>query len=234
MRRIYFIGLISYTLIVLHVAFPNIFSFEDVETVHIGIFIFILFVVDCCISIWLSKRKHVQDKKEMERKKRKRSFWITTYCFSLVIAAACFSEHIPLERVNIGFGAFVFAYYFFMHFLPYMKEKRGEEEDPLVEEAREQEHKRIEEDIQKLGEQKWYLKSKIIYVLCFITPPIGYLYVFCLRKKMTEDARQSYLTVATIMMALWSLKFLPPYILAITVAVIACLVFLVKYVKYVK
>ncbi|EEM69526.1 MULTISPECIES: hypothetical protein [Bacillus] len=231
MRRIYFIGLISYTLIVLHVAFPNIFSFEDVETVHIGIFIFILFVVDCCISIWLSKRKHVQDKKEMERKKRKRSFWITTYCFSLVIAAACFSEHIPLERVNIGFGAFVFAYYFFMHFLPYMKEKRGEEEDPLVEEAREQEHKRIEEDIQKLGEQKWYLKSKIIYVLCFITPPIGYLYVFCLRKKMTEDARQSYLTVATIMMALWSLKFLPPYILAITVAVIACLVFLVKYVK---
>ena len=63
-----------------------------------------------------------------------------------------------------------------------MKEKRGEEEDPLVEEAREQEHKRIEEDIQKLGEQKWYLKSKIIYVLCLITPPIGYVYVFCLRK----------------------------------------------------
>ena len=229
MRRIYFIGLILYTLIVLHVAFPNIFSFEDVETVHIGIFIFILFVVDCCISIWLSKRKHVQDKKEMERKKRKRSFWITTYCFSLVIAAACFSEHIPLERVNIGFGAFVFAYYFFMHFLPYMKEKRGEGEDPLVEEAREQEHKRIEEDIQKLGEQKWYLKSKIIYVLCFITPPIGYLYVFCLRKKMTEDARQSYLTVATIMMALWSLKFLPPYVLAIAIVVVVCLVFIVKY-----
>ena len=231
MRRIYFIGLILYTLIVLHVAFPNIFSFEDVETVHIGIFIFILFVVDCCISIWLSKRKHVQDKKEMERKKRKRSFWMMTYCLSLVLTAVFFSEHIPIERLNIGFGAFVFAYYFFMHFLPYMKEKRGEEEDPLVEEAREQEHKRIEEDIQKLGEQKWYLKSKIIYVLCFITPPIGYLYVFCLRKKMTEDARQSYLTVATIMMALWSLKFLSPYILAITVVIVACLVFIVKYVK---
>ena len=231
MRRIYFIGLILYTLIVLHVTFPNIFSFEDVETVHIGIFIFILFVVDCCISIWLSKRKHVQDKKEMERKKRKRSFWMMTYCLSLVLTAVFFSEHIPIERLNIGFGAFVFAYYFFMHFLPYMKEKRGEEEDPLVEEAREQEHKRIEEDIQKLGEQKWYLKSKIIYVLCFITPPIGYLYVFCLRKKMTEDARQSYLTVATIMMALWSLKFLPPYVLAIVIVVVVCFVFIVKYVK---
>ncbi|HFJ9509162.1 hypothetical protein ACTFRN_10150 [Bacillus cereus group sp. MYBK245-2] len=231
MRRIYFIGLILYTLIVLHVAFPNVFSFEDVETVHIGIFIFILFVVDCCISIWLSKRKHVHDKKEIERKKRKRSFWMMTYCLSLALTAVFFSEHVPLERLNIGFGAFVFAYYFFMHFLPYMKEKRGEEEDPLVEEAREQEHKRIEEDIKKLGEQKWYLKSKIIYVLCFITPPIGYLYVFCLRKKMTEDARQSYLTVATIMMALWSLKFLPPYVLAVAIIVLVCLVFIVKYVK---
>ncbi|MGE1128055.1 hypothetical protein [Bacillus wiedmannii] len=231
MRRIYFIGIILYTLIVLHVAFPNIFSFEDVETVHVGIFIFILFVVDCCISIWLSKRKHVQDKKEMERKKRKRSFWMTTYCFSLVIAAAFLSENVPLDRLNIGFGAFLFAYYFFMHFLPYMKEKRGEEEDPLVEEAREREHKRIEEDIQKLGEQKWYLKSNIIYVLCFITPPIGYLYVFLFRKKMTEDAKQTYLTVATIMMALWSLKFLPPYVLAIVIVVVVCFVFIVKYVK---
>ncbi|MGN4444466.1 hypothetical protein ACTFOB_05985 [Bacillus cereus group sp. MYBK79-1] len=231
MRRIYFIGLILYMLIVLHAAFPNIFSFEDLETVHVGIFIFILFVVDCCISIWLSKRKDVQDKKEMERKKRKRSFWMTTYCFSLILVAAFLNENIPLERLNIGFGAFVFAYYFFRNFLPYMKEKREEEDDPLVEEAREQEHKRIEEDIQKLGEQKWYLKSKIIYVLCFITPPIGYLYVFLLRKKMTEDARQSYLTVATIMMALWSLKFLPPYVLAITVVIAACLVFIVKYVK---
>ncbi|MED2933411.1 hypothetical protein P4308_15135 [Bacillus wiedmannii] len=231
MRRIYFIGLILYTLIVLHVAFQNIFSFKDVETVHVGIFIFILFVVDCCISIWLSKRKHVQDKKEMERKKRKRSFWMTTYCFSLVIVAAFLSENVPLDRLNIGFGAFVFVYYFFMHFLPYMKEKRGEEEDPLVEEAREREHKRIEEDIQKLGEQKWYLKSNIIYVLCFITPPIGYLYVFLLHKKMTEDAKQTYLTVATIMMALWSLKFLPPYVLAIVIVVVVCFVFIVKYVK---
>ena len=101
-----------------------------------------------------------------------------TYCLSLVLTA--FSEHIPLERLNIGFGAFVFAYYFYA--LSSLYEKRGEEENPLVEEASKQEHKRIEEDIKKLGEQKWYLKSKIIYVLCFITPPIGYLYVFLLRK----------------------------------------------------
>ncbi|EJQ15684.1 hypothetical protein CN941_18620 [Bacillus cereus] len=231
MRRIYFVGLIVYTLIVLHVAFPSVFSFENVDTVHVAIFIFTLFVIDCCISIWLSNRKNVQDKTEIERKKRKRSFWMTTYCFSLVIAAAFLSEHIPLERLDIEFWAIVFACYFFMHFLPYMKERRGEKEDQIEEEVGEQESKRIEEDIKKLGEQKWYLKSKIIYVLCFITPPIGYLYVFCLRKKMTEDAKQTYLTVATIMMALWSLKFLPPYVLAVTVVVVACLVFIVKFVK---
>jgi cobalamin synthase len=231
MRRIYFVGLILYTLIVLHVAFPKIFSFENVKTIHIAIFIFTLFVVDCCISIWLSRRKNAQDKKEIERKKRKRSFWMTTYCFSLVIAAACFSEHIPLERLDIEFWAIVFACYFFMHFLPYMKERRGEEEDPIEEEARELESKRIEEEIKKVGEQKWYLKSKIIYVLCFITPPIDYLYVFLLRKKMTEDAKQTYLTVATIMMALWSLKFLPANVFAIVIVIAACLLFIVKYVK---
>ena len=48
--------------------------------------------------------------------------------------------------------------------------------------------------------------------------------------KMTADARQTYLTIATIMMALWSLKFLPPYVLAITVVVVACLVFIVKFI----
>ena len=69
MRRIYFIGLILYTFIVLHVAFPNIFSFEDLETVHVAIFIFALFVVDCFISIWLSKRKRYTRQKEMERKR---------------------------------------------------------------------------------------------------------------------------------------------------------------------
>ncbi|KMN45433.1 hypothetical protein VK90_09070 [Bacillus sp. LK2] len=73
MRRIYFIGLILYTLIVLHVAFPEIFSFENVTTIHIAIFIFTLFVVDCCISLWISSKKEVQevkDKKEIERKNR--------------------------------------------------------------------------------------------------------------------------------------------------------------------
>lgn len=73
MRRIYFIGLILYTLIVLHVAFPSVFSFENVTTIHIATFIFILFVVDCCISLWFSRKKKVQevkDKKEIEWKKR--------------------------------------------------------------------------------------------------------------------------------------------------------------------
>ncbi|EOW9528018.1 hypothetical protein ACO11K_001667 [Bacillus cytotoxicus] len=52
-----------------------------------------------------------------------------------------------------------------------------------------------------------------------------------LRKKMTEEVRRSYLTIATIMMAVWSLKFLPAYVLAVVIVVVVCLVFIVKYVK---
>ena len=96
MRRIYFIGIIMYTLIVLHVAFPNIFSFEDVGTVHVGIFILILFVVDFCISIWLSKRKHVQDKKKWNEKEK--TFILDDDVLFIFSAYCCFfSEHIPLK-----------------------------------------------------------------------------------------------------------------------------------------
>ncbi|KEK21834.1 WVD2 family protein [Bacillus gaemokensis] len=234
MRRIYFVGLILYTLIVLHVAFPETFSLAYVKTIHIALFIFGLFVVDCCISLWLSqkqKKQETEDKKEIERKKRKRSFWMTTYCFSLAVIAAFVSEHIPLERLDIKFSAIVFTCYFFFHFIPYMKEKRGEEEDPVEREAREQENKRVEEEIKQLGKQKWYLKSKLVYILCFITPPIGYIYVLLLRKKMMKDAKDTYLVVATLMMGLWSLKFLPSYLYAIVIIIVACLVFIGKYVK---
>ena len=108
-----------------------------------------------------------------------------------------------------------------------MKEKRGEEENPLVEEEKEQEHKRIEGDIKKLGEQKWYLKSKSYTFFALLRRQLV-ICMFSYFVKMTEGARRTYLTVATIMMALWSLKFLPPYVLAITVVVVACLLFIVK------
>ncbi|PEY42387.1 hypothetical protein CN354_02775 [Bacillus cereus] len=230
MRRIYFIGLILYTMIVLRVAFPKTFSLKYVETIHIALFIFCLFVVDCYISLWLKrKKKIVEDRKEIERKKRKKSFWMMTYFFSLIIVAAFVSEHIPLDRLDIKFWTIVFACYFFFHFLPYMRERQGEH--PVEREERGQESKRIEEDIKELRKQKWYLKSKLIYVLCFITPPIGYLYVLLLRKKMTEDAKQEYLIVATLMTGLWSLQFLPPYLYAIVIVVLACLVFIGKYIK---
>ena len=146
-----------------------------------------------------------------------------------VLVLTVFSEHIPLERLNIDLVR-SYLHTIFMHFLPYMKEKRGEEENPLVEEASKQEHKRIEEDIKKLGEQKWYLKSKIIYVLCFITPPIGYLYVFLLRKNDSRckanvlNDRDNYDGI----MVFGSFFRL---MLAITVVVVACLVFIVKFIK---
>ncbi|WP_410983912.1 hypothetical protein [Bacillus cereus] len=234
MRRIYFIGLILYTIIMLRYAFPEKITLEHIKTIHIALFILAIFVVDCCISLWLDQRRKEQppgNKREIERKKRKVSFWITTYLFSSSIIAAFLSDNIPLERIDVKLGAFIFAYYFFFHFIPYMKETHGGEEDPAELEKRELEHKRIEEEIEQLGKQKWYLKSKIVYALCFITPPIGYIYVLLLRKKMPEDIKMTYLVVATIMTGLWSLKFLPPYLYAIVIVGVAFLVFIGKYVK---
>lgn len=234
MRRIYFIGLTLYTIIILRYAFPDRISLEHIKTIHIAFFIFAIFVVDCCISLWLDRRRKEQQqgsKREIERKKRKVSFWITTYIFLSSIILAFLSDNIPLERIDVKLGAFIFAYYFFFHFIPYMKEKHGEEEEPAELEKRELEHKRIEEEIRQLGKQRWYLKSKLIYVLCFITPPIGYIYVLLLRKKMTEDAKQAYFVVATLMMGLWALKFLPPHLYAVVILIIACLVFIGKYIR---
>ncbi|MEY8348836.1 hypothetical protein AALF16_11070 [Bacillus cereus] len=234
MRRLYCIGLIVYTIIILRYAFPEKIALGHIKMVHISFFVFAIFVVDCCISLWLDRRRKEQpqgNKREIERKKRKVSFWITTYLFSSSITLAFISDHIPLERIDIKLGAFIFVYYFFFHFLPYMKEKRGEEEDPAELEKREQEHKRIETEIEQLGKQKWYLKSKVVYVLCFITPPIGYIYVLLLRKKMPEDVKMTYLVVATIIMGLWSLKFLPPHLYAIVVVIVAFLVFIGKYIR---
>ena len=108
MRRIYFIGLILYTLIVLHVAFPSVFSFENVATVQVAIFIFILFIVDCFISLWISK-ENMYKKKWNEKEK---TFILDDDVLFIFSAYSLFSERIPLERLNIGFGAFVFAYYF--------------------------------------------------------------------------------------------------------------------------
>ena len=55
----------------------------------------------------------------------------------------------------------------------------------------------------------WYLKKKPLYFFCIVTPPIGYLVLIMNSKKFEHTQRIEYLSIATIMMAIWLLKFLP-------------------------
>ena len=60
-------------------------------------------------------------------------------------------------------------------------------------------------------EQKtpWYLKKNVIYFFCIVTPPIGYFILVVNLNKFEQQEKTTYLTIATIMMAIWLLKFLP-------------------------
>lgn len=55
----------------------------------------------------------------------------------------------------------------------------------------------------------WYLKKKTLYFFCIVTPPIGYLVLVMNLKKFEYTQKIEYLSIATIMMAIWLLKFLP-------------------------
>ncbi|ETT85626.1 hypothetical protein BK128_03595 [Viridibacillus sp. FSL H7-0596] len=55
----------------------------------------------------------------------------------------------------------------------------------------------------------WYLKKGSLYFFCVITPPIGYIILVSNLKKFEYEERINYLTISTIMMSIWVLKFLP-------------------------
>ncbi|MBM7644997.1 hypothetical protein JOD45_001206 [Scopulibacillus daqui] len=57
--------------------------------------------------------------------------------------------------------------------------------------------------------QPWYLKTGFLYFFCFVTPPIGYIIVVTNLRKFKYDDKINYLTITTLMMAVWVLKFLP-------------------------
>ena len=70
----------------------------------------------------------------------------------------------------------------------------------------------------------WYLKKKALYFFCIVTPPIGYLILIMNLKKFEHTQKIEYLSIATIMMAIWLLKFLPEklnnYVWAIIITVL--------------
>ncbi|MCM3029549.1 hypothetical protein SFC55_07635 [Niallia taxi] len=55
----------------------------------------------------------------------------------------------------------------------------------------------------------WYLRKKFLYCICILTPPIGYIVLVTNLKKLKQEEKINLLTISTIMMSIWVLKFLP-------------------------
>ncbi|MGW6299224.1 hypothetical protein [Peribacillus butanolivorans] len=59
------------------------------------------------------------------------------------------------------------------------------------------------------NKKPWYLRKKFLYFICIVTPPIGYIVLVTNLKKFKQEEKINYLTISTIMTAIWVLKFLP-------------------------
>ena len=70
----------------------------------------------------------------------------------------------------------------------------------------------------------WYLKEKALFIICFLGPPIAYIIVIGNKKKLERKRYLEYLTLATIMVSVWLLKFTPgPIRLSVLMTIILIL-----------
>ena len=80
----------------------------------------------------------------------------------------------------------------------------------------------------------WYLNKKVVYFFCIVTPPVGYIILLTNLDKFEHLKKIEYLTIATIMMSIWILKFLPKelnnlvWLLIITLIIARFLIKLIK------
>lgn len=72
----------------------------------------------------------------------------------------------------------------------------------------------------------WYLRQNPSIVIAILSPPIAYLVVLFNLKKMDAETKKDRFVFATIMAAIWSLKFVPRNVIGITFVVILYLLFL--------
>ncbi|MGM0890421.1 MAG: hypothetical protein ACQEW5_26615 [Bacillota bacterium] len=66
-----------------------------------------------------------------------------------------------------------------------------------------------------MEKKPWYLKTSWVYFFCILMPVVGYLIVFLNLDKLEDTNKEGhsekiyYLTIATISIAFWLLKFTP-------------------------
>ncbi|WP_251688532.1 hypothetical protein [Niallia circulans] len=57
--------------------------------------------------------------------------------------------------------------------------------------------------------QPWYLRDKLLWAICVIVPPIAYIIIIANKNKLTHEKYLEHLTLATIILSIWLLKFAP-------------------------
>jgi len=60
-----------------------------------------------------------------------------------------------------------------------------------------------------MDKRPWYRSDTFFTIICIVVPPIGYIVVLANKKRLKHKHWIGLLTVATITMAVWLLKFLP-------------------------
>ncbi|MCM3214548.1 hypothetical protein M3612_08520 [Niallia taxi] len=72
----------------------------------------------------------------------------------------------------------------------------------------------------------WYLKKKVLFGICFLVPPIAYIIIIGNKKKLARKRYLEYLTLATMMVSIWLLKFTPA---PIRITVLLTIIFILLY-----
>ncbi|MDK8643530.1 hypothetical protein [Niallia taxi] len=72
----------------------------------------------------------------------------------------------------------------------------------------------------------WYLKEKVLFGICFLVPPIAYIIIIRNKKKLARKRYLEYLTLATMMVSIWLLKFTPA---PIRITVLLTIIFILLY-----
>jgi len=60
-----------------------------------------------------------------------------------------------------------------------------------------------------MDKRPWYRSDVFLTIVCIILPPVGYIAVLANKKHLKHDNWVGLLTVATIVISIWLIKFLP-------------------------
>lgn len=76
----------------------------------------------------------------------------------------------------------------------------------------------------------WYLRDKFLLTVCFILPPLAYIILLLNKNKLGYKKYVENLTIATFILCIWILKFLPGNFYPAFIFTVLIVYYLQKYV----